>query len=479
MKKEILLFQPEVPVKNPNYLPYSLLPVAGVLEEEGYKVGIVDTRFEDYRKLNLDDVIFCGITSLTGLQIHYGLKISQWIRSANPSTKIVWGGIHSSLLPLQTCAHPMVDVVVKGEGEETIRELAHALEDGKSLEGVRGAIYKEDGHVKDNPDRPWVDMNQYPLPPYHLLKRDQYFLDTININTSRGCPYQCTFCFNRSWNKKSYRYQDPQKVVEQIKYAKEWFPQAELIGFTDDNFFVKHERVKEICRGLISDGVGVRWTAMCRANYIVNFDEEMFVLLKRSGFKGFGIGGESGSLRVLKHIKKGITPEMIVEAVRRCGEHGLVSNVSFMVGFPTETIEDVHRTLDIIDEMRRANPKAKTNGIFVLTPYPGTEAFDEAVVHGFKPPQTLDGWGLNFFSDPNQNPWYTEEYRELLEVLRGLSWIIFSEYSRFHLSPRYFLMTPLKFLLKASAHIRWRLRYFNHAYEWKAYNWYVRRRGHL
>ncbi|MDI6642005.1 MAG: radical SAM protein, partial [Elusimicrobiota bacterium] len=419
MKNEIILFQPEEPNSRPNYLPYSLLPVAGILEQAGYNVRIVDTRFEEYKKIQIDGAVFCGITSFTGHQIKYALEVASWIKDKNANIPIVWGGIHASLLPIQTCSHPLVDMVVKGEGEETVVELAEAIEKNKLLENIRGIVYKENGKIKENEMRPWFDMNKEPLPPFHLLKTEQYKLDVVSLNTSRGCPFQCTFCFNRNWNKASYRYQQAELVVDQMEWAKKWFPNVDFIGFNYDNFFVKRDRVKEVCREIINRGLKIKWSAMCRADYICQFDPEMFQLLKSSGFERFGIGGESGSVRILRKIKKGTTPETLLRAIEKCKENDIQPIVSFMMGFPSENLEEVYSTLDIVDEMRRIYDKAITNGIFIFTPYPGTEAFDEAVEYGFKVPTSLDGWAEKFFSDPKQNPWYGEEYDELLSTIQG------------------------------------------------------------
>lgn len=469
MKDEIILFQPEEPQKHPVFLPYSLLPIAGTLDNAGYRVRIVDARFEDYTKVDLNNVIFCGITSFTGHQLKYALEVAKWIRSASPDTPIVWGGIHASLLPEQTCKHPLVDIVVVGEGEETVVELAEAIANDKPLDSIRGIVYKVNGMIKENEARPWTDMDNAPLPPYHLLKKEHYRLEAIALNTSRGCPFQCTFCFNRNWNKLSYRYQSPEKAVEQIEWAKKHFPDVNHFKFSDDNFFVKFDRVKDVCRGVIEKDLNITWAAMCRADYVAKFDDEMFQLLKASGCNGFGIGGESGSIRILRKIKKGITPEILLKAVKRAGEYDIPPEVSFMMGFPGETLEEVYQTLDFVDKMREVNPAARTNAIMIFTPYPGTEAFDEAVEHGLEVPDSIEGWASRCFGEPEYHPWLTDELRERLNIIQGIGYYLFSAYAPFTLSLRPLIRRVMKAIMKTSAKIRWRYRLFDHALEWKLY----------
>jgi radical SAM superfamily enzyme YgiQ (UPF0313 family) len=473
MKNEIILFQPEEPQKNPTFLPYSLLPIAGALENAGYKVRIVDIRFEDYTKVDLGNALFCGITSFTGHQLKYALDVAKWIKASEPDMTVVWGGIHSSLLPKQTCEHPLVDIVVIGEGEETAVELAHALANGEPYDNIGGIVYKKNGQTIENETRPWIDMDESPLPPFHLLKRDRYNLDIVSLNTSRGCPFQCTFCFNRNWNKASYRYQSAEKVVDQMEWAKKMFPDIEFIGFNDDNFFVKFDRVKDVCREIKRRGLNLNWSAMCRADYINKFDDEMFQLLKDTGFKRFGIGGESGSIRMVRRMKKGMKPETLIEAVKRCREHDIQPVVSFMMGYPDETVEEINQTLELVDTMKAANPDAITNGIFIFTPYPGTEAFDIAVEAGYEVPGSLENWTSQCAAEVLDYPWINNNLKDYINTVQGISLFYDTVYAPFSLYPKRLFRRIVKMMLKTSAKIRWKYKLFKYSPEWKFYARYM------
>ena len=147
-------------------LPNNILLVGTALHHAGYKVKLIDQAMEEEWKHTLlkvlqEDVICIGISSTTGNQISYGLEIAKFIRT-HSDRPIVWGGIHPTLLPEQTLENEFVDIVVRGEGEETIVELTNALQDDKSLNGISGVSYKENGRIVHNPDRAFLDLKEQP-----------------------------------------------------------------------------------------------------------------------------------------------------------------------------------------------------------------------------------------------------------------------------------------------------------------------------
>jgi len=173
MSKEtdVVLVYPKVRLDRPIWeeirIPLGLLTIATPLDIAGYKVKIIDQRVEKYwKKILLDELkkepICVGISSMTGPQIKYALEVSKLVKQ-NSNIPVVWGGVHPSLLPEQTLKNDFVDIVVQGEGEETFYELVRALKDKSTLNGIKGIWYKEDGKLKRNPPRPFIDLNQQPF----------------------------------------------------------------------------------------------------------------------------------------------------------------------------------------------------------------------------------------------------------------------------------------------------------------------------
>jgi radical SAM superfamily enzyme YgiQ (UPF0313 family) len=471
MNKKIILIQPGIKQSfGFGVPPLSLLPLAGTLKDAGYRVEIFDARRRDYKTLDLKDTLCVGITVITGSQINHALAISRFIRKTNTKIPIVWGGVHPSMLPIQTAENKFVDIVVKGEGELTLLELVKALEKNKSLQHIQGITYREHGKTRDNPARPFMDFNKAALPPYELLKDiSTYEKGFVHIQTSRGCPHNCGFCYNKNFNKYSYRYKNVDRVLFEIEWAIKNLG-AKHVHFDEDNFFVIPDRVKKICEDIIRKKLNITWSTTCRLDYFSRYGKDFLKLLRASGCKSLAFGGESGSQRILDYVKKDITAEQTIKAIENARDCDIVPILSFVCGFPTETKKDTRMTLDLISKLMRINKKFSTNGIFVFTPYPGTPLFEEAVKHGFKEPKSLEEWGKCYFGDTAQTPWLSGKYEKYIRNVSGVGYLLFSlPNPNFKVSIDYFLKYALRFVLHALANMRFKLRFFDFPIELELY----------
>jgi len=235
---------------------------------------------------------------MSGLQIRYALEFARHVREENPSCPLVWGGVHPMLLPEQTAVNSCVDVVVRGEGELIIKDLARALAFGKPLDDVAGITYRSGGEVKSNPDGEVIDLDSTPINlPYDLLEMDHYpsvKSGRFHIQTSRGCPHRCGFCYNTLFNKKKWRAKSADRVLDEIEYILKKFPNVKIIDPIDDNVFVDQQRVREICQGIINRKIQVQWRANCRFDYLSTYDKDFLGLLEQAGCVELDFGGESG-----------------------------------------------------------------------------------------------------------------------------------------------------------------------------------------
>ncbi|MFA5198813.1 MAG: radical SAM protein [Candidatus Omnitrophota bacterium] len=464
-------------------MPISLLYLGGVLERAGYKVRLVDTRTEKLEGLDLSRALCVGIGSMTGHQIYYGLEVARYARKAAPGMPIIWGGVHPTMLPEETLASVYADIVVRGEGEETLLELVRSLEEGRELKGIAGISYKDrEGRIISNPLRKHIRMDDLPIElPYHLLKIEKY-LWSFFIQTNRGCPYRCGYCCNLFYYRGSHRCKSPSRVLDEIEYLVSKFGLQEIGFDCDDAFFIDREYVRRICEGILERGIRISWNAPSRFDYFLDADEDFLRLLVKSGCRALTFGGDSGSERILSLIQKDLTVDTIrqsVKKIRKCAGPDIAIDINFILGFPTETEEDLKLTLGLMDELAGAYPNIRY-GITVYTPYPKTPLYEKAKEFGFKPPVSLEEWGsYNFGSF--RAPWLSGRYRGLIETLSAISRVDFcsTDYTvplRFNRFPYDFLYRVLSFL----GHARWKHKYFGFPLEWKLARRHIeRQRGYF
>jgi len=318
------------------------------------------------------------------------------VAKRHTNVPLVWGGIHASLLPEQTLRDPHIDYVIQGEGEETIVELVRALEKGASPAGIQGLWYKEDGQIRRNPPRPFLDMNTLERVPYHLLDPKVYHLNEfLEIPTSRGCSYRCGFCYNLQYNKRTWRTMSVERILEDLDHYMATYRPNNLV-FREDNFFQSLSRVRRICQGIVDAGYNFTWRASCKVSTARRMEPEDFALLRASGFKEFGFGMESGSPRVLSLMKKDITVEDTLVASQKVSEAGFSSYGSFVGGYPGETEKEFAETIAFITSIFREYPNFSFV-VFLYVPYPGTDSYDQLGQYGFAYPQGIEDWATFCF----------------------------------------------------------------------------------
>jgi len=472
-KKRILLIYPQLgPQAILPQAPLSLLSICPNLEAAGYNPVIVDTRVDhDYEKTikkYLPDSLFVGITSMTGLQILYALRLAEWIRKLDPEKIIVWGGIHATILPDQTLQDPRVDIVAAGEGEDVVVELADCLAAKGDLRTVRGIYFRnEQGSIVFTGKRPFLDMNHVKMPSWHLIDISKY--SEIGVQTARGCPYRCRFCFNHMYNGRKWRAKDAALVTEELRILKERYNVKQIV-FYDDNFFTDLKRVRRICENMISHELDIRWSTTCRADILARcVDGDFAALMKKAGVHILFVGSESGSQRILTEvINKQIAVDDILGMAKISRDHNLRVHTSFMSGFPGETEEERRKTFALMDRIKFINPDIIITTICIYTPYPGNPLFDEIVSKGlFEKPESLEEWsGLTFFNCTL--PWLSSKERSMLENLAFISRFVFWHRE---IEERYikFYHYPIYIFFRLDAWLRWRFRFFSFAPEWKLF----------
>jgi radical SAM superfamily enzyme YgiQ (UPF0313 family) len=307
----------------------------------------------------------------------------------------LWGGVHVGLLPEQSLQHPLVDLVARGEGEDTLLHVADALATGGDLSKVPGLSFMDGERYVATPAAPYLNVTTSPEIPYHLVDIDKYLplyegRRSLYMETSRGCPYACTYCYNVYFNDRKWRAQEPQRVIERVKYVRDRYG-VEDVYFTDDDFFINAKRSRAIVEGMRD--IGVSWQVQGSDIVCISkMDDDFLQLLHESHFRRFTIGIETGSPRMRKLMKKEGSVELITRTFERLAKYNFIIFGSFISNTPGETREDVRQSVDLMSSLHRINPNFRNSPVYHYTPFPGTPMFDDAVAAGFTPPTSLEGW---------------------------------------------------------------------------------------
>ncbi|MBI4402619.1 MAG: B12-binding domain-containing radical SAM protein [Deltaproteobacteria bacterium] len=480
MKKKVVLVYPGLAIQSGTFLqtPFSLLTIAPYLIKEGFEVVLVDTRLHHYRTILRqvidENTLFVGITSMTGSQIVSAIEVSKYIKTIS-KVPVVWGGIHSTLLPDQVIREPFVDYVLAGEGEINIGPFAHSISENKPPENINGVYFKRKGEVAATPQQGFFDLSKSLIPAWDLIDNDQY--NNIGLQTGRGCPYPCTYCYNIEFNQQRWRTKPLELIFEEIHYLMNRF-RLDSLFFYDDNFFTNKKRVEDICRFLIDNKYQVKWYTTCRADYFTRYGKDFFKLVRESGCETLALGLESGSQRILDQIKKMEKIEDYINMARITSEVGIVPECGFMIGIPGETDEDRRMTFDLMDRLIKINPKAYVTSLAIYTPYPGAPLIKTIERdYNFKMPQHLSDWCTFDFHSCNL-AWLNKKEKKRLVTMSYVPRFVFwkqklkERYITGPLLPFYYVMTFL-------AGLRWKNRFFSLSFEYSLLQKFLRLRQNL
>jgi anaerobic magnesium-protoporphyrin IX monomethyl ester cyclase len=372
---KIAIIAPPYPLEEAPSPPLGVTYVAAACERAGCEVRIFDYIVRRYTKDKLaaeldgfaPDVV--GATSVT-MNFKGAAAIIQDVKRHNPSIITMMGGPHVSYDWANTLKkYPEIDLIVVGEGEETLSELLPVIRDRTAWEKVTGIAFRKDGKAHCTGVRAFIeDLDTLPVPARHLLPMSRYLAlgFPVSVITSRGCPNQCIFCLGRRMVGPKVRYRTPRLIVDEIEDIISY-------GFTrinvaDDLFTSDKGRVRAFCDEIKRRGIKITWSAFARVNTV---DTEVLTIMRDAGCDTVSFGIESGNAEMLKRVKKGITMEQAVKAIQACKESGVNAHASFMIGLPGESPET------IADSFNFAEGLEIEYGFHLLAPFPGTTLREE------------------------------------------------------------------------------------------------------
>ena len=410
--------------------PLGISYIAAVLERAGHIVRLFDgglpgnmwnNFIEDIKKFKPDVV---GLSAMTAV-INNAYKAASLIKKISKKVVTVVGGPHAMFAPRETLEEcPDLDVVVKGEGEEISLNLINTLEKNGDLSEVKGIVWRNEDEIVSNPSAALIkDIDEIPFPAYHLWDMKRYAakknLPIGTMMTSRGCPYRCAYCSSSRIFGKVWRARSAKNVVEELKLLVGKYGRK-YVAFLDDIFTLSKSRAMEIADRIKVEKMGIKWDCSSRVD---RMDEELAQKLKSAGCLRIYLGFESGSQHTLSLINKRITLEQSRETAKMLKKMNFEIIGSFMMGIPGETREDIEATIDFAREVRPDYAQ-----FTILTPYPGTPVYEEAVNGNRLLTRDWDRYGI--VSSVMKIPGFTA--KELNALLR-------KAYIKFYLSPSFWL----------------------------------------
>ncbi len=366
--------------------PLGLCYLSSTLESAGYSVAIEDMHIA---KLHPQDILpifekhapkVVGISSSTPTYPN-ARRTAKFIKALSPKTPVIMGGMHASALPEDVLNDGDVDIVVRGEGELTIVDLAeHLIRKEKDLSTIPGISFRRsDGEIIHTTKRSLIqDLDNLPLPARHLIDLDAYYQKGAMI-TSRGCPERCIFCSCGAFVGRTYRKRSPENVVQEIEHLISTYG-IKRFDFHDDEFTMLPERAGRICKLINKRGLDIEWSCFARAS---RFTLELAKAMYNAGCRTIQFGVESGDQAVLDSIRKRLALQEVEDAVVAAKEAGIPEIAcGFMIGHPEDTSESIQRTIDFALYLK--DKGATSLRLSVLTPYPGTDIFEKAEQYGIK-----------------------------------------------------------------------------------------------
>jgi len=375
--------------------------LAGALVQCDYEVAIADLNVAEdaerylISKLESFKPDYVGISFTTPL-FYEMKKIVEMIKKFNREITAIAGGPHASALPRETLLGTLLDLVVVGEGDQTIVDILS----GKKWESIPGIAYKQGRDVVSTPVRGLVEnLDDLSYPAWHLYDVSKYrgtpIFNRENplgfYETSRGCFSRCTYCSSRNIFGMKYRYKTPERVVDEIEYMlKMGFKEVHPI---DDGFSTDIKRAKAVCNEIIKRGIKINWYPQGGLR-VDRVNKELFDLMYKAGCYRIPFGIESGSQLIIDNIKKGIKLWQVEQAVKWARDAGLETVGYFMLGLPGETVKTIEETIAFSHKLDLDYAKFS-----ITIPLPGSPLYDD-----WKRSNIIktDNWEMFNFASPDE-----------------------------------------------------------------------------
>jgi len=406
----------ETVIENVGFVPpLGIAYIASSLEKNGHQVSILDCEALELSTAEIKQHIeslkpeVVGVSSLT-TNIRGALESAKLAKQTG--SLVILGGPHLMVFPKETLTYEFIDYGIRGEGEIAMVQLLRCISKGGPLQKVPGIVFRMNEHIVVNEPACVDDIDAVPMPAYHLLPLDKYEISnfggkTLSMFTTRGCPYNCGFCYRNPLLDK-VRKRDPIKVVDEIEYLIKRF-KVNHINFVDEVITFDKKHVSAICEKILQRKLKIRWQAATRVNTV---DYELLKLMHQAGCHTLRFGVESGNQRIIDHMNKKITLRQAEEAFKLCKKIGIKTVAYFIIGYLSETVQTIRDTMTFA---KKLSPEYAIFG--PAYPLPETRLLEDAVAGGLVDPEYWKEFVLGKRTDnvaflfPENSKWVARAYR--------------------------------------------------------------------
>ncbi|MBR09160.1 MAG: B12-binding domain-containing radical SAM protein [Rickettsiales bacterium] len=398
------------------YPPLGLLYISAYLKQAGVNACIFDSTFTNRSDLKKElynfqpDILALYTNLMTKVTI---LELIKEVKITYPDIKIILGGPDVTYNVEDYLQHG-ADVLVIGEGEQTMLELTEAVDKGLDLNEVDGLAFLQGGDViKTKTRQKLKELNELPLPDRDAIDISNYLevwkkhhgQSALNVSTQRGCPYTCKWCSTAVYGQ-SYRRRSPQKVVDEIVIIQNSY-NPDTIWFVDDVFTVSHKWLGEFVEELELREIKLKFECISRAD---RMNEDVISLLKRAGCFRVWIGAESGSQRIIEAMDRRVSVNQVRQMIQETRKAGIEAGTFIMLGYPGETEEDIKET---VRHLKESNPDHFT--ITKAYPIKGTALYEEISSIQTSEPD----WATSTDRDRDFKRMYSSKYYDY-----ALKWVV-------------------------------------------------------
>lgn len=355
---KILFINPRFPsYKGKDLFPIGIGYLAAIAEQFG-SVTVLDGNVHKISEQDIADAKpdIVGVTSTTP-SFPEAARLATIAREKT-NAKIIFGGTHATFQPQEALQY--ADFVIRSEAESVLQELLQAIKNKSDCKNIKGISFKQNGKIVNNEDAQLIcDLDSLPLPAYHLFPLKRYRI--MSVITSRGCPHACAYCCASKFWKNRIRMRSADSVVNELKLLYE--KGVRLIKFHDSTFTSDKERVAQICKMIIDEGLDIKWSCETRPDSV----DGLLELMAESGCIALCFGLDSASPKVLKAINREINLDSIAASVKKAKELGIKARVYVTFGLPGETEQTVNETIEFLRKLKPAEIM-----LSLATAYPGT-----------------------------------------------------------------------------------------------------------
>ncbi len=378
-RQRVLLINPTITGKRHARFPLAVLSLRTAIEGR-HRATILDGNIDrDFitsaTRAVAAGIDAVGVTVMGGPQLTSAIAVSRAIRAQAPDLPIIWGGAFPTVCPEATLNSSYVDYAVRGQGEDTLRELldAHAARDLAMLPAIGGLSWRREGQVVHNKDRPFSAASLDRMLPYDTLENPRQYLTrtylgerTAGYQAALGCRFRCTFCGVATMYRGRMALPPAARLEQDLRFLRERLG-VDAIQFYDHNFFDREVDMVPLLEVMAK--FGMPWWCFARSDALANLSERSWALVRRSRLRMAYIGAESPSDWLLHDIRKGTRSDQTLAAIEQCRSHGVIPELSFMLAPPQDPEGETERTFEFIRMIKRLHPATEVM-IYIYTPLP-------------------------------------------------------------------------------------------------------------